>query len=120
MSEKLTESNFKIYKYPLPITDTVVIEMPDHAQILSIQNQQHEHYAHFPSKSKPADLQIWALVDVTKPMKSRHFRIIGTGHPIYKEEVEYLRYITTVVTNGGSLALHIFELTQPHHIGIPL
>lgn len=84
----------RIFKYALPVTDEVRIAMPKGAEILSIQVQH-------------GTPQIWALVDPQAPDERRHFRVIGTGHPI--EDHANLRYIATFQYAGG-LVFHVFEV----------
>lgn len=55
-----------IYKYPLIVTNLQTLNLPEQAQILSIECQ----------GDKP---QMWALVDPYKPTEERTFRIFGTG-----------------------------------------
>lgn len=63
----------KIYKYPLPVSGETVIEMPEGAVVLCAQNQ-HD------------TLQVWALVDPTRPAKPFRFQVCrhrapGPGDP---------------------------------------
>ncbi len=83
-----------VYKYPIIATDYFQLELPQDAQILTIQTQH----------SEP---QLWALVDTDALMETRRFRLAGTGHPISDEN---LRYIGTFQLNGGTLVFHLFEI----------
>lgn len=85
---------FRIYKYPLAVTDVQTVELPENATVLSVQAQGDE-------------LVFWARVNIKAQIKPRVFRVIGTGHPI--PDAEYLNYVGTVQTHGGSLIWHIFE-----------
>lgn len=70
-----------VWKYELPIGDNVIIQMKAGAQILDVAEQN-------------SSLYLWAMVCVDNKDEERHFRIVGTGHPI-KTEIG-LRYIGTV------------------------
>jgi len=85
----------RIWKYPLQLTDTQTVEMPEGAQILTAQRQ-------------GQTLCLWALVDCEPelPKQNREIEIIGTGNPIIEAP---RRYIATVQMQGGSLWWHIFE-----------
>lgn len=69
------------------------IEMPAGAIPLSVQVQD-------------GSPQLWAMVDQTKPMEKREFRVFGTGHEIqfpYK-----LSFIGTFQLSA--LVFHLFEV----------
>jgi hypothetical protein len=57
-----------IWKYPLNITDTQVVKMPQRANVLSAADQYGE-------------LCMWALVDTEHELEDRKVQIIGTGNP---------------------------------------
>lgn len=83
-----------IYKYN--IEPNITYEMPQGAQILSVQAQEDT-------------VQLWALVDTARPPDIRKFRAYGTGHAI---EHENLQFLGTCQLYGGNLVLHIFEETS--------
>lgn len=83
----------KIYKYTLE-DPTSTVQMPEGAKVLS---------AHAQNES----VCVWALVDPSKPMTLRTFKIIGTGWDI--EDVTHLEFIGTVLLSGGRLVFHVFE-----------
>lgn len=82
-----------IWKYPLRIQDVQDIEMPEGAQILSLQTQ----------GGVP---MLWVKVVETAKLEARRLFIFGTGHPIVDDG---LGFIGTVQTNNGALVWHIFE-----------
>jgi hypothetical protein len=90
MKDRLT-----IWKYWLPIDNTVYIEMPDGAEVLTVQMQ----------RDKAC---IWALVDPQAMPMARRFSWRGTGHPV---EPDHGRYIGTVHMLDGGLVFHLFERT---------
>ena len=83
-----------IWKYQIPIKDHFELELPQGAEILTIQMQYGEP-------------QLWALVNPTAQLEFRLFRLSGTGHPI---TYSYLDYIGTVQQAEGQLIWHIFEI----------
>jgi hypothetical protein len=70
-----------------------VIDMPDGAQVLTVQMQHGEP-------------QLWALVDPVAPTVKRVFNIYGTGHSMGDRTGSY---IGTFQMDGGSLVFHVFE-----------
>jgi hypothetical protein len=81
-----------IWKFGVPILDTVHLALPAGAQILSVQAQDYE-------------VQLWALVDPDAPSEMRRIHIIGTGNP-----AEPLgRFINTFQMANGAMVWHAFE-----------
>jgi len=81
-----------IWKFPAPIKDSLTIQMPIWADVMSVQLQHGE----------PC---LWARVDADMPTEPRRFCWRGTGHP-----AEVLgRFIGTVQMHGGALVFHLFE-----------
>lgn len=85
----------KIYKYPIPIIDKFVIEMPLDSKILSFQMQ----------NELP---MIWAAIWENSLTEERKFSIRGTGHDIDMDFVK--QYIGTVQQFSGNLVWHLFEM----------
>ncbi len=86
----------KIFKYPVEINDTITIDLPLGARILSVQTQ----------NNSP---MMWALVDPTEPTVPRNFEVFGTGHPINYDTGTDRRFVGTFQINGGSHVFHLFE-----------
>ena len=86
----------KVFKYPIPINDDAVMELPEGSQILHIDSQQ----------GQP---MLWALVNPDAPMEKRRFRFAGTGHPI-TEDPDNLIHRGTFKMQGDALIFHIFEI----------
>ena len=84
-----------IWKFPLPNSDTVTIEMPSGAVVLTVQRQDY----------RPC---IWAEVDTEAPMEARKFRVYGTGTP-HLETGE--RYVGT--WHSQAFVWHLYELPVP-------
>lgn len=86
--------SFAIYKYPIKISDVVLIRMPQGAKILCAQVQ-HEQVC------------LWASVNTELKDVGRLIRVVGTGHRYYED---FLRgYIGTVQQAGGQLVWHLFD-----------
>lgn len=72
------------------------IYLPIGAKILTIQTQQGQPF-------------IWALVNNSKDMEERYFRVFGTGQPMNDFKGEY---IGTYQQLNGLLIFHVFEKTK--------
>lgn len=89
-----------VYKYAIPIDDHFTINLPQGAQLLSVQAQH----------DTPC---IWALVDPSAPIEARSFRLAGTGHPIHDNELEgTFKHVGSFQMRGGTLVFHLFEVTH--------
>lgn len=82
----------QIWKFVVPEIDTMKLQMPIGAQIVSVQNQNNV-------------VTFWALVDPKAEKETRYFTIYGTGHS-FKDDCHY---IGTVQMNYG-LVWHLFEI----------
>lgn len=83
-----------IWKYPLLISDRVTLDMPMDAQVLTVQVQ-HDIAC------------LWVLCDSNQSLVTRHFKVIGTGHPI---PANIMEYVGTFQIEEGALVFHVFEL----------
>ena len=84
-----------IYKYPLSVTGSQIIELPRGATILTAQVQGEM-------------LCLWAEIDENQEdTDERIIGVFGTGHPMGNTP---RRYINTTQADGGSLIWHVFEL----------
>jgi len=86
---------FSIWKYPIPIEDFIIIEMPADAKILGVQCQ----------NGKP---QMWAMIDPNLSKEQRVFRVIGTGQVIPEQQSRF-SYIGTFQIESKGLVFHLFE-----------
>lgn len=82
-----------VWKFKVPISDVVKVEMPKDAKVL-FASVQH------------GDPCFWAEVDVNAPTETRFFRIYGTGHRIPDDTG---RYLGTFMMHGGDLVFHAYE-----------
>ena len=84
-----------IYKYVLQ-PGRNVIQLPQFTQVLTVQMQDD-------------DMCLWARVNITKPLNTRVFDVVGTGHAMSDDP--RLLYVATVQMAGGALVWHVFEST---------
>lgn len=84
-----------VCKYPVPVTDLFHLDIPVGAEILMVQVQH-------------GGPKIWALVDLSRPVERRFFRLAGTGHDI--DDSVSLTYIGTFQLNNGNFVGHVFEI----------
>ena len=95
----------KVFRYPVELTDEQVITMPEGAQILSVARREGSRVVLGVGSNEAVEL--WALVDPYAPPEQRHIRVIGTGHPVPSDELDFLG---TVQLAQGLLIFHIFEV----------
>jgi hypothetical protein len=88
---------YKVFKYPLQVTNVQNIALPLGAIILTAMEQ-------------CGTLCIWAEIDTEMVKQNqneyRTIYVIGTGHPM--PDIE-LKYINSVSMNHGNLIFHIYE-----------
>lgn len=88
-----------VHKYSVPLDGKIhQVEIPIGAQILKVESQY-----------KNATLQIWALVEPHRPVRSHNFVAVGTGKPLPEEAGNCPTYHGTIFLNGGGLVLHVFS-----------
>jgi hypothetical protein len=95
----------KVFKYLLPRLDEFTLELPEGAQLLSVQAQGNEP-------------MLWALVDENAPSKVRSFILRGSGHAIALPSASYW-YVGTVQLHGGHFVGHVFEVLGSPPTGAP-
>ena len=83
----------RIYKYPVPVDDKFVLELPLGSMVLTVQMQ----------KSEP---QIWVLCNPDAIKVKRYFYVYGTGMEVSEKA---LNYIGTFQMLAGGLIFHLFE-----------
>jgi len=83
-----------IWKYPMPIVDYYAFDMPEDAEVLTVQVQH----------GVPC---IWATVDPNKPKLPRGFFVRGTGHELGL--AESAKYVGTFQIELGGLVFHLFD-----------
>ncbi len=84
-----------IFKYPLKITRTQTITLPEINMVIKVAEQNGE-------------LMLWALVDPVGEIKQAiTIMIVGTGHPIDVKSMEEYAYFDTVLMSDG-LVWHVF------------
>ena len=87
----------QILKFQLGIVDKQFINMPQGAEILSVNIQGNDN------------LCIWALIDPNNSLEERCFEIFGTGEPIHYDMGIVRHFLGTILTNGNDLVWHCFE-----------
>lgn len=91
-----------IWKYDVPVTDKVVLEVPDGAKFLPFVADQHG--------TNGRVLQLWAEVDTrraeTHPMEKVSIYVVGTGNPM-PDEVGNHGYLGSVVS--GPFVWHVYR-----------
>lgn len=85
-----------IWKFPLHIVDTVEIQMPRGAEILSVATQ----------FGTPC---IWATVDPAAPVVTRRLYVRGTGHALRAADGAGVRFVGTFFMHNGGLVFHLFD-----------
>ena len=83
----------RVYKYALDLMGDQPVAMPRGARVLHVDVQGDQ-------------VCLWALVDPTAPVESRHFSVVPTGARLLRSDATY---IGTVLLDGGALVLHVFE-----------
>jgi hypothetical protein len=99
LSEK--ENARKILKYVVKldeIKDVTFVPMPRGARVLKVVNQHNR-------------LTFYADCDEKQGTAKHKFRIAGTGHPLGVMSPN-ARYVNTVLFDGGSLVLHVYDLGE--------
>lgn len=88
-----------IWKWVLPYEPDFALDLPAGARVLTVQTQ-------FAGRHEQPVL--WAVVDPDAPVAPRRFQLLGTGA---RELAPGARYVGTLQLTGGTLVLHIFEVT---------
>lgn len=91
--------DYRIWKYEITPDDRVQIEMPEKAEILSVQVQK-------------GIVCIWALVNTENKTETRCFEVFGTGHKVPVDMGISRKFIGTFQMDGGDLVFHLFERTN--------
>lgn len=83
-----------IHKFKVQMLEDFIIEAPEGAQFLSVQ-QQH------------GQVQLWARVNTNRPMAAYRFGVHGTGHELNAFTAR-APHIGTFQICEGSLVFHLF------------
>lgn len=87
----------RIFKYQVPLQDSVSVPMPEGARILSAAGTESD------------TLMVWAIVDTDAPLEDRTLLIRGTGHPLGTVG----DFIATI--QDGTFVWHLFD--APARVG---
>ncbi|MCH8067808.1 MAG: hypothetical protein IID16_00845 [Candidatus Marinimicrobia bacterium] len=85
-----------IWKYSLEIRGTQTLEIPEGAEILTVQVQDGIAF-------------LWVLVDPDEQKEKRYFEVFETGELIIYEMGLGRNYIGTFQLFSGNLVCHVFE-----------
>lgn len=83
-----------VWKFDVKLDDDTIVDMPQGAQVLSVQLQH----------GVPC---VWALVDSDRPKVERRFSWRGTGHPC--DGLVAKMFVGSIQMHGGSLIFHLFD-----------
>lgn len=90
-----------VWKYKIDMTHLQTLQMPEGAQVLSLQKQG--------SRSED-DMFLWCLVNTDRPMRERTFVLVGTGESI--DDLPGAEYVATMQFIRGVYVYHLFELKK--------
>lgn len=85
--------SWRVFKYPLRVTDVQTVPLPVAARPLSVQIQR-----------TTDDLTLWALVSDAAPVVPREVYVVGTGRPA--DHVVGCDFLGTL--QDGPLVWHVF------------
>ncbi len=85
----------EVWKFKIPMEAVASIEVPEGAQIIHVDCQAREAF-------------LWAVVNPNAPLRTRCFRVAGTGRKIRDDHA--LDHVGTVKIEGGQLMFHVFEI----------
>ena len=88
------DQDMVIFKYPVKIGGSFVLQLPNDAVVLSFQCQ-----GGFP--------MLWVLLNSETDTVDRTFVVYGTGHPISEKKLDY---IGTCQQMSGGFIWHLFEI----------
>lgn len=93
----------KIWKYDIPLTTNLVIEIPSNSKILTALLQYEQ-------------IRLWVQVEPESPKRKRKFHVMGTNHDFEKQAVDphNLIYINTVMQ--GPFVWHVYEEVLPSSV----
>jgi hypothetical protein len=92
-----------IKRYPIPLSGTYTIEMPNTNRVLSVGIS--AEYA----SGRGGVAYVWALVDPNAKTMTRTFRTVSTDEAIEDNMPGYWQFIGTMCTPGTELSFHVFE-----------
>lgn len=92
--------NKTIWKFTIPVTDVVEVEMPRNARVLPFVQT-----AKSGELGPRAALNLWAEVHPNLEKVMRRFHIVGTGNPF--PNVQHSAYVGSVV--DGPFVWHVYE-----------
>jgi|SRR5580765_4324831 len=91
-----------IWKYPLELSNEQVIDMPEAAQILTIERQGIDGV----TVDMKTDIVMWALVNTEAPIEKVLVEMFETGEELPSGK---RTYISTLQANDGAYIIHTFK-----------
>ncbi len=89
-----------IYKYPLPVQEKYVIELPKNAHIIRVDDVDGLFY-------------LWAIVDPEAPLAPRYLEFYKTGQPIETPLENLVQIGECKLFIMQELCLYVFENIKP-------
>lgn len=86
----------RVLKFTVADRDAAVIPLPINAQVLHVGEQ-------------GGAMQMWVLCDLSYPCRDRKFVTLFTG---FDQVPEGATYIGTVISHGGNIVRHVFEVSN--------
>ncbi len=93
-----------IKRYPIPLSGTFTIEMPNTNRVLSVGLSQ-DHAVNLSNDRA----YLWAMVDPNAKTMMRTFRVVCTDDAIEDDMSGRWEFIGTVCPAGAELSFHVFE-----------
>ena len=95
-----------VYRYPLAITDVQTIEAPGLIEFLSVDGSRSDYRMN-------ADVEMWALVNTSMPMRHYEVRIVGTGNPFPPQIGSDWLHLGHALTHNGAYVWHVWANPTP-------
>ena len=92
--------DLRIWKFEIPVQGTIDMRIQGFRKILKLDMD--------PKDPNTNKIYMWALVDPTETQyKNVHLRIIGTGHPVENDIMNFHEFVDTVFV--GPFVWHVFR-----------
>lgn len=86
----------RVFRYELH-GDETVLELPEGASVLHVGAARGRH------------VDLWALVDESRPKQQRSFVVVGTGHVVPEAFTAFVGTAFMHLAPGAPLVFHVFE-----------
>ena len=85
-----------VWKYPLPLVQFLMLELPAGAKILKVAQQ-------------GKGVFLWALGDPEAPVERVHLRVVSAGTEIVEDDAEHVESFSLP---GSGFVFHVFRLPK--------